>query len=202
MSAAVHYHLPALLEQAGARPRGKRHDCPKCGGRRTVTHRDEVFYCHRCQWRGNTVTLARELGLAQRLSPAEYRDPRQRRERADRGARDLYERIKARRFALLDELHALNRVEWHSHDAGSEHPVTWDALAMVYGERPGILAELTILENCSAADLLRFLSAGEAARQAAIDGVLARGGVYDSGQQFVEVCGLLWDTWGGAVGLG
>jgi hypothetical protein len=44
------------------------------------------------------------------------------------------------------------------------------------------------LENCGAADLLRFLSAGEAERQAAIARVLARGGVYDSLQRFVEVC--------------
>ena len=98
------YDLRALLELGGARPRASRHDCPRCGGRRTLTHTDEVFYCHRCQWKGNTATLACELGLARRLSLAEARELRHKHEQADTAARALYERVKARRFRLLDEL--------------------------------------------------------------------------------------------------
>ena len=57
--------VPELLEVAGARLRGpKRADCPRCGGKRTVSFTDETFFCHHadCGWSGNTVTLARELG--------------------------------------------------------------------------------------------------------------------------------------------
>ena len=54
-----------LLEQADVRLRGaKRGDCPKCGGRRTISFTDECFHCHKCAWGGNAITLARELGLA------------------------------------------------------------------------------------------------------------------------------------------
>jgi hypothetical protein len=187
VNAAAQYDLPALLEMRGARSRGKRHDCPRCGGRGTLTHAEEVFYCHRCQWRGNAVTLARELGLARRLSPAEYRELRQNRERADRAARALYGRIKARRFELLDRLHMLNDLEARAHRLGPDNPETWDALAGVYAERPGVLAELGILENCPAANLLRFLSAGSEERQRAIDGLIARGGLCDAAGRFMDV---------------
>ena len=100
-----------------------------------------------------------------------------RRELADRAARTLYDRIRARRFELLDELHGLNRLELRALEAGPDHPATWDALALVYRERPGVLAELAILENGAAADLLRFLSSGADERQAVIDRILRLGGL-------------------------
>jgi len=139
MGAIVQYDLRGLLEQAGARPRGNRHDCPKCGGFRTVTHSAEAFFCYKCQWKGNTVSLAKELGVYQRLSPAEHREVCQERERADRAARVLYERVKARRFELLDEFHGLNRLELLAHDAGPDNPTVWNALDLVYRNRPGTL---------------------------------------------------------------
>jgi len=155
MTAAVQYDLPTLLERAGGRPRGNRHDCPKCGGWRTVAHKDEVFLCHRCQWKGNALTLARELGLDRRLSSAEYRELCRRRELANRAALALYERVKARRFELLDKAHDLSRLEQQAHEAGPDHPATWGALALVYRELPGVLAELATLENSGAAEALR-----------------------------------------------
>jgi hypothetical protein len=100
-----------------------------------------------------------------------------RRELADRAARTLYDRIRARRFELLDELHGLNRLELRALEAGPDHPATWDALALVYRERPGVLAELAILENGAAADLLRFLSSGADERQAVTDRILRLGGL-------------------------
>ena len=158
MMTATDYSIPELLEQAGARPRGNRHDCPKCGGFRTVTHSAEAFFCHKCQWKGNAVSLAKELGVYQRLSPAEYRELRQNRERADHAARALYERVKARRFELLEELRGLGRLEVEAHTAGADHPATWGALALVYRNKPGILAELAFLENSPARALVRFFS--------------------------------------------
>jgi len=178
MSAAAQYDMGALLETAGARPRGNRHDCPKCGGLRTVTHSDGAFYCHRCQWKGNAGTLAHELGLARRLSGVEYRELRQNRERADRAARVLYERVKAWRFELLDELHRLNRLELRAHDAGLDHPATLSALALVYGRRPGLLAELVILEDAEVPDLIRFMGEGIETRAWAVNKLIEQGGLW------------------------
>ena len=169
-------------------PRGNRHDCPKCGGLRTVTHSDEAFYCHKCQWKGNTVSLAKELGLYQRLSTAECREVHQRRERASRAARELYEGVKARRFELLDDLHSLNRLELQAHQAGVDDPATWGALALVYAERPGILAGLAFLENSPADKLLQFLSATPEQGQAVGEAILLQGGMSDYAGKFVEVC--------------
>ena len=186
----VEYDMADLLTDAGCTLRGRnRADCPRCGAMRTVSYSAEVFCCHHagCDFRGNAFTLARELGLARRLSPAEYRELCQERERADRAARALYERVQARRFEFLDELRGLNRVEAGAHEAGMAHPSTWDALALVYRERPKVLAELVILENSSAADLVRSLAATPEVREQAIEGVLRRGGLCDSGGRFVKV---------------
>jgi ribosomal protein L37AE/L43A len=184
---AIQSGITDLLEQAGARPRGNRHDCPKCGGLRTVTHTAERFYCHHCQWKGNAITLAKELGMYHRLPSAEYRELRQSRERADRAARQLYERVKARRMELLDLLHSLNRLETAAHDAGPDSVRVWDVLEVVYGKRPGVLAELAVLENYGAAALIRFLNSDAPERESTIAGVIERGGLYDSAGRFAEV---------------
>jgi hypothetical protein len=148
-----------------------------------------VYHCHGagCDFSGGALGLARELGLARQLSGAEYRELRKNQERAHMAARALYDRVKAGRFELLDRLHTLNRLEVRAHDAGLDNPQSWDALAKVYAERPGLLAELTILENCGAADLVRFLSADNAAREWAIAVVMEHRGLYDSDGRFVEV---------------
>jgi hypothetical protein len=147
--------ISLLLEQAGNHPRGNRHDCSKCGGRRTITHTAEVFYCHKCTWTGNTITLAGELGLTREWLPRnEYIRRRQQRERADRLAHVFYNQARQQCFALLDELHAVNRLEGQAHQAGPDHPATWGALALVYSETAKIEAELDFLENASARDLL------------------------------------------------
>lgn len=74
-------NLPELLERAGFRIRGRRADCLHCEGHShlTVSFTDEVAYCHRCAWKTNARTLARELGLP--VAP-ETRDHRERRARA------------------------------------------------------------------------------------------------------------------------
>jgi hypothetical protein len=139
-----------------------------------------LFHCHHagCDFHGSTGTLARKLGLTRQLSGAEYRELRQNRERADHAARALYERVKARRFELLEEWRGLGRLEVEAHTAGANHPATWGGLALVYRERPAILAELTILENAGAADLLRFLAAHPGAQARVIDGGACAGRTY------------------------
>jgi len=188
MNEAAQYDLPVLLEKAGARPRGNRHDCPKCGAHRTITHSGEAFFCHKCQWKGNAVTLAKELGLCVKLSPEKYRELQQLREQAGRAARTLYQRVKARRFELTEQLRGLGRLELGAHTKPN-HPLTRDALSMVYRERPAAVAEITILEKCKAADLLRFLGADTATRERVITRVIERGSVIDAQGRFVEVEG-------------
>jgi len=188
LSTAFQPDIAALLERAGARPRGNRHDCPQCGGRRTVTHGAEVFFCHKCGWKGNSITLERALGLRRQWIPsAEYIRRQRQRERANEAARALYERVKARRFALYDELRTLGRIEAGAHARGPTE-VAWDGLALVYRGRPMILAELGILDNAGAADLVRFLNSTTSERESACAGVLDRGGIYAAGK-FIEVAG-------------
>ncbi len=192
-TAAAQHGLIDLLQRAGARIRGNRADCPRCKRQRSVSFDESrgVYHCHGsgCDFSGGTVKLAREQGLAARLTAAEYRELLQQRERADRAARSLYERVRVRRFELLGCLHALGDLESTAHRLGPDSPETWNALSAVYEERPAILAELTILENAGAADLLRFLSAEPEAREQVIDGVLMRGGLADAFGRFIEVAG-------------
>jgi hypothetical protein len=149
-----------------------------------------VYHCHGagCDFSGGAMRLARDLGLARQLSGAEYRELGQNRERANHAALVLYERVRARRFELMEELRGLGRLEVGAHEAGLDHPATWDALEIVYRDRLAILAELAILENCVAADLLRFLGADHVARGRVIASVIERGGLYDGGGKFIEVC--------------
>ena len=158
------YQIAELLTQAGARIRGRgRADCPRCKRPRTVSF-DELkgtYHCHGagCDFSGGAGTLARQLGLARRLTRAEYRKLCENRDRAERAARALYEQVKRRRFELLERLRGLGRLELLAHRAGADHPATWDALALVYGECPVLRTELSILETSGAAELIQFFRA-------------------------------------------
>src|ERR1043165_8296327 len=133
---------------------------------------------------GEHVTLAKELGLYRRLPSADWRELRQNGERADRTARTLYEHVKARRGELLAELQSLNRLEVQAHEAGPNHSATWGALDLCYHKRPAVLAELAVLENASAGDLVRFFYASAEERERAIEAVMIGGGFYNSHGRF------------------
>ena len=68
-----------LLERSEARPSryGRRWWCPRCEGKTPALAVDlerEVFFCHRCRWKGGRRTLARELGIeTDKANPAEQR---------------------------------------------------------------------------------------------------------------------------------
>jgi hypothetical protein len=76
--------------------------------------------------------------------------------------------VQARRLELLEHLRGLGSLELKAHKAGAGHHATWGALALVYCERPAVLTELTILENCWAPDLVRFFAVDDKTRQDAI----------------------------------
>lgn len=186
--------VPELLERAGATLRSRnRADCPRCKRQRAVSFDESrgVYHCHGagCDFSGGAGKLARAQGLTPRLTAAEYHELCQKREIADRAARMLYERVQTRRFELLESLHALGHLEATAHRLGPDNPETWDALSTVHAGRPAILAELTILENAGAADLLRFFSAIPEAQERVIEGVLMRGGLIDAYGRFLEVAG-------------
>jgi ribosomal protein L37AE/L43A len=194
MSTTAHA-LTDLLTRAGARIYGNgRADCPRCKRPRAVSFDESrgVYFCHGagCDFSGGTAKLAREQGLAKRLTPAEYREVCDNRERADRAARAIFERVRARRSELLDNLHALNRIEQGAHTVGSGSPDVWGALALVCRERPLILAELTILEDSPPTHLIRFLAMNPEDSKREVDRVLIRGGVFDARGRFAEVTGL------------
>jgi ribosomal protein L37AE/L43A len=188
MIQAAQYDIPALLEMAGAKPRGNRHDCPKCGARRTVTNTADCFFCHHCQWKGNNITLEKELGVHKRLSRAEYQELRRKLERTRDAAARLYGAIQARRNGLLDRLHSLNQLEGASHKIGPTE-AAWQGLGLTYADRPKVLSELVILENATAADLIRFFLDGSGARREAIGCVLEWGGFSPRAGEFLEVAG-------------
>lgn len=101
-----------LLERAGARPgRGRRWWCPRCDGRTPALAVDlerEVFYCHRCQWRGGRRALERELGImAEKPTPGERRKARLIRGEAERFA----EWARARRIAAAELLRTLDKAD-------------------------------------------------------------------------------------------
>ncbi|HXH51353.1 MAG TPA: hypothetical protein VNM47_18600 [Terriglobia bacterium] len=186
MIQATQYDVPILLQMAGAKPRGNRHDCPKCGTRRTVTNTADCFFCHHCQWKGNGVTLAKELGVYRRLPGAEYRELSRRRERARIAAERLHGAIQAQRNGLLDRLRDLNQLEIACHRTGPTE-AGWEGVQMVDSRRPGILAELTVLENATAADLIKFFLASSKARRETIERVLASRGFSPRVGEFIEV---------------
>jgi ribosomal protein L37AE/L43A len=156
VNTANQHDISELLTLAGARPRGNRHDCPKCGGVRTVTHTAECFYCHHCQWKGNAVTLQKELGIYRRLPSEEYREIRRKRERASEAALRLYAVAHQRELSLQHDLRSLGRMEQAAHDAGLDKAETWDTLAEVYAQRPAIEAELDVLETGSAREIFNL----------------------------------------------
>ena len=187
------YDVPQLLTHAGATLRRRnRADCPLCGKRRTVSYATEVFHCHHtgCNFRGNTITLARELGLLKRLSAKEAQELKVEREQALTAAQWAIERVKQRRLKacqihqeLLDiKYGAMDRLENNRQDE-----IGWACLAYAYKEIPLIRAELTLLEEALPLERLAFLDANDAARAQAIDDVILAGGVPCPDGKFVEV---------------
>lgn len=142
-----------LLVRAGFRIRsGSRADCARCAGRsgRTVSYTAEVAYCHRCQWSGNLLTLAKELGLL-KSDPATR--ARLRREAAKRAERDAelaaFGAWAERRYNdTLDELHRLmRRATWAEEvlQNNLDNETAWTALALFHHRRPVLEATLDYL---------------------------------------------------------
>jgi hypothetical protein len=65
--------------------------------------------------------------------------------------------VRERRAKLVEELRILGRAELLAHDAGPNGTGAWEALSRIYAQRPAIEAELTTLEEGSAAEAFRLI---------------------------------------------
>ena len=187
------YDVPELLTRAGATLRGRnRADCPRCGKRRTVSYATEVFHCHHtgCNFRGNTITLARELGLLKRLSAKEAQELKVEREQALTAAQWAIERVRERRQELYQFHRDLLDVYYGSVTRlikNRQDEIGWSCLAYFYEQIPVVRWELTLLEEAPPLERLAFLDADDAARAQLIDAVILAGGVPCPDGKFVEV---------------
>ena len=191
--AQIQYEVPELLVRAGAtlRPHN-RADCPRCGRRRAVSYTPELYFCHGvdCQFAGNDFLLASELGVLNPLPPGEAKRQREARERARQAAQFLQERIRQRVSGLqkqhrdLLDLYfgALRRLKPNPQDE-----IGWTLLAYTYREIPLIRAELAILEESPIKERLAFLGGSKTQKEEAVAEVLMAGGLYNSGEMFVEI---------------
>ena len=159
----VEHDLTELLQRAGAEIRGRnRADCPRCGGKRTVSYTEEVFCCHHagCDFRGKAFTLAKALGLARSFSPAERRNFARQKRQAQVAAEHLYQCVRSRRRKLNPVHRDCLDMICTAHECGPDSEASWDALATAYKSLPEIRAELMALEDASASDALQLLDGG------------------------------------------
>ena len=187
------YDVPSLLVRAGAtlRPRG-RADCPRCGKRRTVSYATGVFNCHHtgCNFQGNTITLARELGLLKPLPPREAEELRRTRERARRAAEEVSYRLRERRLTLQEEHRQLLNIYYGGQERlkRDRDPKIGQILA-TYAKKQlrRVDAELAIVEGSPIPQRLRYLNANEGRQKGMVCAVIGVGGLEDANGRFVEV---------------
>jgi len=187
----IEYTLLELLKRAGARlVSNRRADCPRCSGRRTIAFTQESFFCHHegCSWKGNVVTLARELGLMRRLTSDELRAHHWLRQKAHEKAEELYQRTRDRRLKLYHHYRSLLSIADRVHRARNpQDECAWSRLARVYRILPCVTAELAILEDGPLPALLSFINAGRPDRKEQLSRITDRGGLYDREGRFIEI---------------
>ena len=189
----THYELPDLLVRAGATLRGRnRADCPRCGKRRTVSYATEVFHCHHtgCNFRGNTITLARELGLLKRLSAKEAQELRVEREQALTVALWTTQCVRERRQELYQfhrDLLGIYHGSVMRLSKNRQDEIGWSCLAYFYKQIPAVRAELNLLEEAPPLERIRYLDANEGKQRGMVCAVIEAGGVEDADGRFIEV---------------
>ena len=189
----THYELPDLLVRAGATLRGNnRADCPRCRKRRTISHTEEVFNCHEatCDFKGNAVTLARELGLLNPLPPREAEELRRTRERARRAAEEVSYRLRERRLTLQEEHRQLLNIYYGGQERlkRDRDPKIGQILA-TYAKKQlrRVHAELAIVEGSPIPQRLRYLNANEGRQKGMVCAVIGAAGLEDADGKFIEV---------------
>ena len=192
-SVQTQYKVPELLTRAGATLQGRdRADCPRCGKRRTISHTEEVFNCHEatCDFKGNAVTLARELGLLKPLPPREAAELRRTRERARRAAEEVSYRLRERRLTLQEEHRQLLDIYYGGQERlkrDRDPKIGQTLVAYAKKQLRKIRAELVLLEDGPLLEHIRYLDANEGKQEGMVCAVIGAGGVEDADERFIEV---------------
>ena len=192
-SVQAQYDVPTLLVRAGATLRSKgRADCPRCGKRRTISHTEEVFNCHEstCDFKGNTVTLARELGLLKPPPPREAEELRRTRERARRAAEEVSYRLRECRLTLQEEHRQLLDIYYGGQERlKRDRSPKIGQILVTYSNNQlrRMRAELAIIEDAPVHDRLEYLGANEGKQKGMVCAVISVGGVEDADGRFIEV---------------
>ena len=191
--AQTQYEMSELLRQAGATLRGRnRADCPRCAKKRTISYATEVFTCHEgtCDFRGNVVTLAMELGLLKPLPPREAEQLRRTRERARQAAEEVSCRLREHRLVLQEEHRQLLDVLYGGQERlkRNHHPKIGQTL-VGYARKHlrRVRAELAIIEDSPMPQRLEFLNANEGRQKGMVCAVIVAGGLEDASGRFTEV---------------
>src|SRR5262249_45949452 len=153
--------MPDLLERAGFRLRGKnRADCARCQGRSraTVSFTNEVGHCFRCQWKANTITLAKELGIQ---ADPETRQRHQQEMQARARHRSIIQRFEFWRNShvrrLSDRYRELRFQAQLARDVLHHDPncdPAWDALARFCHQEGELLRQLDFVTCAKASSWL------------------------------------------------
>jgi hypothetical protein len=159
--------MRSLLELAGFQLRGNRADCLHCEGRSrwTISFNSEVCFCHRCHFKANVITLARELGL---FDNPELRE-RFLREAGERKRQNAeMQRFDAWRDASIRQVSARHRSLWRNAGLAQEvlkkYPdcePAWDALARWHHAEAQLCATLDYLTFAKASIWLEVDSTRE-----------------------------------------
>ena len=189
--AETQYTLPDLLVLAGARlVEDRRADCPQCRRKRSLSHNQEVFFCHGCNCKGNAFTLARALGLTKPVSKEEGRALRKSRDKARRAAEWVTERIRVRRqelYGLYRDLLDIYYASVMRLSKNRQDEIGWSCLKYFYKQISTVRAQLAQLEDAPPLERLAFLNADEGGQKGMISEVIACGGLSAADGMFIEV---------------
>jgi hypothetical protein len=129
-----------------------------------------LFHCFTagCAFSGNSVLLARQLGVESHAST--------------RRRRELEERAEALRHRVYQETAAKFREKMAAYDAFRSRQDLLEPGLALYGDLLRLNAELLLLEVLSPAELCEFIAAAEDAREKRIIDVVSQDGVATGGK--------------------
>jgi len=151
-----------------------------------------LYHCWHagCDFHGNERTLAKSLGVAEKLAPEELRVLRERSAWSQRVRGRIERVVKRRRHELYGEHKALLNLRDRAGNEGwvwLREDVAWGALAFIDSRVDQVRAELLILESARRADRARFLRLAEVEKSGVVKRVIEHGGLLDRDERFVEL---------------
>ena len=153
--------MEMLLQESGFATRGRRADCLHCAGssRFTVSFTDDLAFCHRCHWKANAFTLARQLGLlTTNCRAAAAFQAEQLTRRRFRGEIEAFEKWLSRTYwYVANEYRQLGQAAERAKSVLAGNPsdeAAWAALANFYHPEAMLTASLDYLVFAKASQWL------------------------------------------------